>query len=72
MAPYVLYQKLPEIYSITIAFHLSIAYGVIWYGFVLGAHQQYLRRDKHWMNRARRGHLVEKTNDKIHVNQILF
>ncbi len=48
MAPYAWYQMLPQIYSITIAFHLSITNHA--YGFVLGSHQQYLRHDKHRMN----------------------
>ncbi len=48
MAPYAWYQMLPQIYSITIAFHLTITNHA--YGFVLGSHQQYLRHDTHWMN----------------------
>ncbi len=48
MPPYAWYQMLPQIYSITVAFHLSITNHV--YGFVLGSHQQYLRHDKLWMN----------------------
>ncbi len=48
MAPYVWYQMLPQISSITIAFHLSITNQE--YGFVLGSHQQFFHHDKHWMN----------------------